>query len=115
MTSQNAYPSTLIESYIEKKGNGHVKRVEEYKMMIAKRRADEKQAEEDKIRAKQERKAKRIADAKAAQIAKLREQIEEKFVKKAAPVEEILKQTICELDGCGKTEPVVTAMGSFLG
>lgn len=66
LASQTSYPTTLINNYLETKAQRHTDKVKEYREMIKARRAAEKQAEEDKIRAKQERKAKRFADAKAA-------------------------------------------------
>ena len=84
--------------------------------MIKARRAAEKQAEQDKISAKANRKQEREAKRKAEEIARLREEIKEKYVDKAIPIEEILKQEITDVDGWAQDgKPVVTALGGMLG
>ena len=116
MGSHNSYPNTLINNFVSTKSDLHTNKVKEYAEMIAQRRADEKKAVEDKIAAKKQRKEERAAKKKAEEIAKLREEIKEKFVDKAAPVDEILKQEITEVDGWSQDgKAVVTALGGFLG
>lgn len=84
--------------------------------MIKARRAAEKQAEADKIDAKANRKQMREAKRKAEEIARLREEIKEKYVDKATPIEEILKQEITDVDGWSQDgKPCVTALGGILG
>ena len=84
--------------------------------MIKARRAAEQKAREDKITERQRRKEAKEAKRKAEEIARLREEIKEKFVDKATPIDEILKQEITEVDGWSQdSKPVVTALGGFLG
>lgn len=84
--------------------------------MIKARRAAEQKAREDKIADKQRRKEEREAKKKAEEIARLREEVNEKYVEKVVPVDEILKQDIKEIDGWGEEgKPAVTAIGGFLG
>ena len=46
----------------------------------------------------------------------MREEIKEKYVDKAVPIEEILKQEITEIDGWAQdSKAVVTALGGWLG
>lgn len=116
MDSYNSYPNTLIGNYINEKSETHTKAVQAYADRIKARRAAEQKAREDKITEKQRKKAEKEAKKKAEEIAKLREEIKEKYVDKATPIEEILKQEITEVDGWGQdSKPVVTALGGFLG
>ena len=62
--------------------------------MIKARRAAEQKAREDKIAERLRKKAEKASEKKRQEIARLREEIKEKYVDKATPVEEILKQDI---------------------
>ncbi len=116
MDSYNSYPNTLIGNYINEKSETHKREVQAYADRIKARRAAEQKAKEDKITEKQRKKAEKEAKRKAEEIAKLREEIKEKYVDKAVPVEEILKQEFTEVDGWSQeSKNVVTALGGFLG
>lgn len=64
--SSNSYPTSLIANHIQTREQVHESKVKEYHDMIKARRAAEKQAAEDKVKAKMERRARRAAEAKAA-------------------------------------------------
>ena len=99
MDSHNSYPTTLIGNYINEKSETHKREVQAYADRIKARRAAEQKAKEDKVTEKLRKKAEKEAKKKAEEIAKLREEIKEKYIDKAAPVDEILKQEITEVDG----------------
>jgi len=62
------------------------------------------------------RRNERTAKRKAAEIAKLREEVKEKYVDKATPVDEILKQEITDIDGWQQEgKPVLSVIGGWLG
>ena len=114
--SHEQYPNTLIGNYMLSAQERHKKEVEAYAERIKERRAQEQKAEEDKVAAKQNRKLARQAKRKAAEVAALREQIDEKYVKKVTPIEEILKQEITDMDGWGQADkPCVSVLGGFFG
>ena len=116
LEGESGYTTSLIGNYVAENCTAHSKAVQAYADMIKARRAAEKQAEEDKIAAKLRRKQEREAKRKAAEIAKLREEIKEKYVDKAQPVDEILKQEITDIDGWSQDgKPVVSAIGGWLG
>ena len=116
MDSHNSYPTTLIGNYIHEKSETHKREVQAYADRIKARRAAEQKAKEDKVTEKLRKKAEKEAKKKAEEIAKLREEIKDKYIDKAAPVDEILKQEITEIDGWSQdSKSVVTALGGFLG
>jgi len=116
MKSLNSYPNTLIGNYMETKANMHTEQVKAYAERIKARRSAEQKAKEDKIADKLRRKLEKEAKKKAEEIARLREEIKVKFVDKAAPIDEILKQEFTEVDGWLQDgKPVVTALGGWLG
>ena len=116
MDSHCKYPVTLIGNFVSENKSVHQKAVADYAEKIKERRAAEQQAREDKIAEKLRRKAERAAKKKAEEIAQLKQEIKTKYVDEVKPVDEILKQEICEVDGWGQEDKhVVTALGGFLG
>ena len=99
MGSHGSYPDTLVGNYVTEKSNVHSKAVQAYADMIKARRAAEQKAREDKIAERLRKKAEKASEKKMQEIARLREEIKAKYVDRAAPVEEILKQDFAEIDG----------------
>ena len=116
MGSNGSYPQTLVDNYMTEKAEVHNKAVHAYADMIKARRAAEQKAREDKIAERLRKKAEKAAEKKRQEVARLREEIKEKYVDKAVPVEEILKQEITEIDGWAQdSKAVITALGGWLG
>jgi len=84
--------------------------------MVENKSLEAKRAAEKKVQDQIERRARRAAKKKAAEIASLREHIDQVFIGKGVPTEEILKSPLVEADGYGTKEtPVIGLFGGWLG
>lgn len=112
---QNRFPDELMVAFVDEAQAEHARTVEAERQRKELVRLYKEQVMQEKEEAKQRRRAAREAHKKASELKKLKSEVNQEFVVKGEPRDNIMIQDMLEVTGNFQKTPMVGVVGGLLG